>query len=63
MLKLTNNLLNKQILAGKSRREERTLKFVKQIEINLSICPKKAGGRNPIGLKWAGLSWPYLTNV
>ena len=31
------------------------LKFVKQIEINLSICPKKARGRNPIGQKWAGV--------
>ena len=32
------------------------LKFVKQIEVNLSICPKKAKGRNPTGRKWEGLS-------
>ena len=37
------------------------LKFVKQIETNLSICPKKTGGRNPIGRRWAGLS-DYLIN-
>jgi len=36
MIKLINNLLNQQILAGKSPPaggEERMLKFVKQIEI------------------------------
>jgi len=32
------------------------LKFVKQIEINLSICPKKTISRNPTGRKWVRVS-------
>ena len=39
MLKLIDNLLIQQILAGKSLWEERMLKFVKRIEINLNFCP------------------------
>ncbi len=50
MLKLIDNLLIQQILAGKSPWEEWMLKFVKQIEVNLSICPKKTEGiKNRIG--------------
>ena len=43
MIKLIDNLLIQQIWAGKSSKRRNGMpKFVKQIEINLIICPKKS---------------------
>ena len=63
MIKLIDNLLTQQILAGKSPPaggEERMLRFIKQIEVNLIICPKEtegAGNRSKMG---GGLLWHWV---